>query len=74
MPRQRGVTEFLPKRGSLSLMGQGWVHNTNVTPSSYPTEFGVLWHGSAYSTHHKAKFSDGPFAKSDGFHWLRCIL
>ena len=77
MPTQRGVTEFLPERGvlSLTLMGQGWVHNSNVTPSSDPTKvwglFGMVVH-IAHNT--QQNFLIGSFAKSDSFHWLRQIL
>ena len=39
------VTEFLPKREvlSLTLTDQGWVHNPNVTCSSYPIKFWGLF-------------------------------
>ena len=75
MPRQRGEIEFLPKRIlSLTLMGQRWVQNPNLTLSSYPMKFRGLLGMVVPLAHHTAKFSDGSFAKSDSFHWSRCIL
>ena len=77
MPRQRRVTEFLPKRGvlSLSLMVQGWVHNPRVTPSSYPIEFWGFF-GMVVPIAHTTQqtFLIGLFAKSESSHRLRHIL
>ena len=77
IPRQRGVTEFLPNGGvlSLTLMDKGWVHHPNVTPSRYPMKFWGLFGMVAPIAHTTQKhFLIGPFAKPDSFHWSRHIL
>ena len=55
-------------------MGQGWVHNPNLTPSSYPMKFWSLF-GMVMPIAHTTQqyvISDWvQFAKSDGFHWSR---
>ena len=64
------LTEFLPKRGVLSstLTDQGWTHNPNVTPGSYPTFWGLF--GMVPIAHTTQQYLlIGLFAKSDGSHW-----
>ena len=71
------MTEFLPERGvlSLTLMDQGWAHNPNITPTSYPMKFRALFSMVTVIVHTtQQNFLIGPFAKSDSFHWLRHIL
>ena len=62
------MTEFLPKRGflSLTLMVQGWVYNPNVTPSGYPIKFwGVFGMVAPIAHTTQQNFLIGSFAKSD---------
>ena len=70
LPKQRGVTEFLPKRGvlSLTLRDQGWVHNPNVAPRSYPMKFWGLFGMVAPIMHTtQPNFVIGPSVKMDTF-------
>ena len=49
-------------------MDQGWVHNPNVTPSSYPMKFCLLFCMVAFVEYIPQKhFLIGLFAKSDTF-------
>ena len=60
LPRQSGVTEFLPERGvlSLTLMFQGFLH-TLMQPKQLPNKIlGFVWHGSSYSVPNTAKLCD----------------
>ena len=57
LPRQRGVAEFQPKGGglSLTLMDQGQTNNPNCNPYQLPNEnLGLAWLGSYYRTHNRA--------------------
>ena len=71
------LTEFLPKRGVLSLtpMDQGWVHNPNVTPiiTQQNSELCLALVAAVMHTTQQ-NFLIGLFAKMDTFHWLRHIL
>ena len=65
LPRQRGVTEFQPKGGclSLTLTDLGQTISPKCNPYWLPNEIlGFAWQGSYYSIHNGAKFSD----------WLIC--
>ena len=75
LQRQRGVTEFQPKIGglSLALMGQGQTNNLNITPSSYPTKFwGLLGRVATIAHTTEQTFLIGQFPNPKIFHWLRC--
>ena len=52
MPRQRGVTEFQPKKPCLTptLMDEGQARNPNTTYNGYKMEFWkFVSHGSSYA-------------------------
>ena len=75
MPRQRGVTEFQPKRVllSLTLMDQGQTNNHNVIPSSYPMKFwGLLAMVAPLAHVTQQKFLIGSYSKFEIFHWSQC--
>ena len=76
LPKQRGVIEFLPERGvlSLTLKDQGWVHNPNVTPSSCQMKCWFFGMVSPITHTTQQNFAIGPFAQLDISHWSRHIL
>ena len=65
------LTEFLPKRGvlSLTLMYQGWIHNPNITTSGYQTKFWGSFGEIAHIAHIiQQNFVIGQVAKMEFIH------
>ena len=74
LPRQRGMTEFQPKRSvlSLTLTDQGQTNNLNITPSSYATKFwGLLGRVATIAHTTEQTFLIGSCPNLKIFYWSR---